>query len=156
MIKGVIACIQNKGKVLLIKRKDLKIWSLPGGIIESNESHHNAVIREVLEETNVQIVPQELFGVYIRTIPFLEDITFAYNCTLKKSNLKTSIETDAVIWVSLKRASKLVPQFIADIIRDSLSTERGTPVVRTVNYYPLSIVLKFFFNKTAGLIKQLF
>ena len=42
------------------------MWSLPGGAIEANESIAQAAIREVLEETGIQIELTRLVGIYSR------------------------------------------------------------------------------------------
>ena len=60
------ACISNeKGEVLLQKRSvDEDLWGLPGGAIEIEESIEEAAIREVKEETGLDIVVDNLIGVY--------------------------------------------------------------------------------------------
>lgn len=60
------ACISNeKGEVLLQKRSvDEDLWGLLGGAIEIGESIEEAAIREVKEETGLDIVVDNLIGVY--------------------------------------------------------------------------------------------
>jgi len=50
----------HQSQVLLVKRRDVPVWVLPGGGIDPNETPSQAVIREVLEETgfNVKILAQ--------------------------------------------------------------------------------------------------
>jgi len=45
----------NEGKVLLVYHKKLNVWIYPGGHIEANETPDEAVIREVKEETGLDI-----------------------------------------------------------------------------------------------------
>jgi len=52
------------GKILLIKHKKFGVWIPPGGKIEAGELPHEAVVREVLEET----------GLGVEVIPFLQGI----------------------------------------------------------------------------------
>ena len=53
---GVIGIVLNKsGKVLLIKRKDIPLWCLPGGDTERKESPEKAIAREMTEETGLKI-----------------------------------------------------------------------------------------------------
>jgi argininosuccinate lyase len=57
--------IEKDNKVLLISRKNYPFgYALPGGYVDYNESVEQAVIREMKEETNLEIVEPKLFGVY--------------------------------------------------------------------------------------------
>lgn len=55
----------ESGKVLLQKRSDNLKWGLPGGLMELDESIEETVIREVKEETNLDIVLTGFLGVFI-------------------------------------------------------------------------------------------
>lgn len=61
------ACILHQGCLLLIQRgqePSKGLWSFPGGQIELGETIFEAVRRETMEETGVQVEPQQLFQVY--------------------------------------------------------------------------------------------
>lgn len=63
----VDAIIERDGKILLIKRKNEPFkgyWALPGGFVEYGESTEDAIIREVKEETDLDISINALLGVY--------------------------------------------------------------------------------------------
>lgn len=63
----VDAIVEKNGKILLVKRKKDPFkdkWSFPGGKVESGERVEEAVKRELLEETSVDIMPTEILGVY--------------------------------------------------------------------------------------------
>lgn len=51
-------------KVLLTRRADNGTWCLPGGGMDPGESGSEACIREVLEETGLQVRVIKLIGVY--------------------------------------------------------------------------------------------
>ena len=51
---------KDQKEVLLIKRRDVPVWVLPGGGIEKSESLEEAIIREVLEETGWVVTVEEL------------------------------------------------------------------------------------------------
>ncbi|HEY3291060.1 MAG TPA: NUDIX domain-containing protein [Anaerolineae bacterium] len=52
------------GSVLLMHRTDNQHWGIPGGNIEIGESVTQAVIREVAEETGLDVTVERLIGVY--------------------------------------------------------------------------------------------
>ncbi|WP_117209442.1 NUDIX hydrolase [Allorhizocola rhizosphaerae] len=62
---SVAAVITNDdGKVLVIKRRDNGAWQLPGGVLELDETIEDGVVREVREETGVDVKPTRLTGIY--------------------------------------------------------------------------------------------
>jgi 8-oxo-dGTP pyrophosphatase MutT (NUDIX family) len=54
----------DRNQVLLMKREDFRVWSLPGGGIEPNESPEDAAVRETREETGYEIVIDRPVGRY--------------------------------------------------------------------------------------------
>lgn len=53
------------GKVVLIKRKNPPFgWAIPGGFIDYGESAENAAIREIREETGLEITGLKQFHCY--------------------------------------------------------------------------------------------
>jgi 8-oxo-dGTP pyrophosphatase MutT (NUDIX family) len=62
---GVAAVIVNdRGEVLLQRRSDDGRWGLPGGAMEPGEEPAETLVREVLEETGLEVVPERIVGVY--------------------------------------------------------------------------------------------
>ena len=49
------ALIINNGRVLLVNHKKFGVWLYPGGHVEKNETPDQAVIREVKEETGLDV-----------------------------------------------------------------------------------------------------
>lgn len=52
---GVVIIVLQDDTVLLTKREDFEVWCLPGGAVDPHEAVDQAAIREVLEETGVQV-----------------------------------------------------------------------------------------------------
>jgi 8-oxo-dGTP pyrophosphatase MutT (NUDIX family) len=69
------ACIRDEdGRILLLRRSDGEnLWGFPGGAIEPGERAADAVVREVREETGLEVEPVALIGVYSSP-----DYVFAY------------------------------------------------------------------------------
>jgi len=58
------AVFDEHGRTLLVRREDNGRWSLPGGMIRIDESVADATVREVAEETGLQVKVVSLIGVY--------------------------------------------------------------------------------------------
>ena len=67
-----VAVIQNE-KILLTKRDDFEIWCLPGGGVKPGESLAQGAIREVYEETGLEVRLEELVGVYSK-LGYMNDV----------------------------------------------------------------------------------
>lgn len=61
---GAAAIIKNdKNEILMQRRKDNGFWGLPGGCQELGETFADVVIREVKEETNLDVENPKLIGI---------------------------------------------------------------------------------------------
>ncbi|MEJ5328459.1 MAG: NUDIX hydrolase, partial [Candidatus Bathyarchaeia archaeon] len=66
-VVGVGAIILEGGKILLAKRKSTPgegKWAVPGGLVELGETVEQAVIREVKEETGLDVAIVRKIGEY--------------------------------------------------------------------------------------------
>jgi len=64
---GADAAIFNEnGEILLMERADGSGWCLPCGWVEANEKPVETVIREVREETGLEVKIKQLVGVFTR------------------------------------------------------------------------------------------
>lgn len=57
---AAVIIVNEKGQILLQSRADRNKWGLPGGCQELGETFIETAIREVLEETNLKITPENL------------------------------------------------------------------------------------------------
>lgn len=65
--KGSSCVVLNeKEEVLLVLREDFRIWTLPGGGVEPNETWEQVAIRETLEETGYEVEIKQYVGEYWR------------------------------------------------------------------------------------------
>jgi ADP-ribose pyrophosphatase YjhB (NUDIX family) len=56
--------VDDAGRILLHRRTDNALWSIPGGAMEVGESIAETVVREVKEETGIDVEPERLVGIY--------------------------------------------------------------------------------------------
>lgn len=66
LILNYAGCIilDDKNRLLLQKRSDCEKWGFLGGMVELGESVEEAAIREIKEESGLDVKINSLFGVY--------------------------------------------------------------------------------------------
>ncbi len=65
IMPGAAAVIRDgKGKVLAMQRSDFGTWDMPGGWCDLGETVTATVVREVREETGLEVQPSRLLGLY--------------------------------------------------------------------------------------------
>lgn len=98
----------RRGPILLVERggEPLKgYWSLPGGLVESGETLDQAVRREILEETGLEIEPVEMFGVFERLMrdgrgrAEYHYLLLDYICRVTGGTLRAGDDVASVAWV---------------------------------------------------------
>jgi 8-oxo-dGTP diphosphatase len=123
------AIVISEERILLVNQyvpvKSEPVWLPPGGGIELGESAENALIREVLEETGIQVKPIRLRYIH----EFIQDGFHAYElyyiAEAGRGTLKTGTDPEhsgdeqlirSVKWNSLKNLSEieLFPKFLRD------------------------------------------
>jgi 8-oxo-dGTP diphosphatase len=90
---GVFAVIFERGRVLLALRRDIGWWNLPGGGLEIGETVEEAVVREVREETGLEVAVDRLIGVYSK--PQKQEIVLSFLCHVIGGQLTTTEESRA-------------------------------------------------------------
>lgn len=114
--------VDNKGDILLIRRSDNELWSIPGGRMEIGESLSEAVVREVLEETGIQTRPIRVTGIYSspRSVVAYEDgevrqqFSVCFECEPTAGSIQRSDESLDVGFYN-KQATRSMP--MSDSIR---------------------------------------
>jgi 8-oxo-dGTP diphosphatase len=130
-----VACILFRdSKILLIKRRDIPVWVLPGGGIDPGESPEKAACREMEEETGYQVKIVRKIAEYSPTNRLAKPTHF-YEVAIVDGAPKTGAETRAVEFFELDQLPILPPPYkhwIADAAARH-STVLQKPVVG-VNY----------------------
>lgn len=104
----VLCLIEDGSRVLLQDRvkADWKGYTLPGGHVENGESFVDAVIREMKEETGLDIYEPKLVGVKQFPIEGGRYIVMLYKAT-KFSGEVVSSEEGRMEWVDYSRLSEI-------------------------------------------------
>lgn len=63
LIPAVAAVVRDEARRVLLQQRHDQSWSLPAGAIEPGESPSVAVVREVFEETGLQVRPRRIAAV---------------------------------------------------------------------------------------------
>lgn len=126
---GVFAVIHDDDRrVLLCHRRDHDLWNLPGGALEHGEAPWDGVLREVREETGLEVEVSRLAGVYSK--PEVDDLVFSFLCRRVGGQIALSDEADRIEFF---RADELPPNTIpkqVERITDSLRNP-DTVICRT-------------------------
>lgn len=115
-------------RVLLTTRTDLIGWELPGGNVDLGETGDDAVRREVMEETGLDVAVERRVGDYIRT-GFRPHTARVYRCRVLGGRLRPSLETPQVAWFPLAQLPATLFPWYLDPIADALAESAG-PVER--------------------------
>ena len=92
-VAGVI--VDDRGRALLIQRRDNGQWEPPGGVLERGETIPEALQREVLEETGIKIaLPATLTGIYKNMTGLI--VSLVFRCEAVDGSPTTGEETYAL------------------------------------------------------------
>ena len=98
---AVVVIVSRGGKILMVKRDiepKMGCWSFPSGYVDRGEVVEEAAAREVKEETNVEVEPERLLGVY--SSPGGQVVLVAYAARVVGGEAEARDETQAVGWFS--------------------------------------------------------
>ena len=130
-IVGVGAVIFDRARVLLIRRAHEPLkgeWSLPGGAVDVGEALHAAVVREVREETGLDVEVDRLIEVVERITR--DDagrvqyhfVIADYLCRSTGGRLASNSDAEAAEWVDLDDLGRFhLTESALSVIRQAMS-----------------------------------
>jgi 8-oxo-dGTP pyrophosphatase MutT (NUDIX family) len=125
IVQGVVL---SEAGVLLAVRVEPRGWELPGGNLEVGEGDEAALLREVREETGIEVSVGPLVGEYHRS-GFLPHTARVYRCQPLGGVIAPSLETPRVRWWDPEAIPDTLFPWCRQPLRDALERlER--PVVR--------------------------
>jgi len=91
-ILGTTTVIRQDGLVLMTRRSDVGAWVLPGGHLDSGETIEQGCVREVREETGLDVEFERAIGLYSlpygRALGGLMSSTFLCTCCVNGGQLR--------------------------------------------------------------------
>ncbi|MBB6346103.1 ADP-ribose pyrophosphatase YjhB (NUDIX family) [Nonomuraea muscovyensis] len=119
--------IDDQGRALLTQRRDNGHWEAPGGVLELDEDITTGLLREVQEETGLQVEPVALTGVYKNMTRGI--VALVFRCKVVGGHLTETDETRAFRWVSADEVQELASEAFAVRVLDAMLYEHA-PAVR--------------------------
>ncbi len=113
---GII--FDEQKRILLVHRRDYDLWNLPGGTLEDFESPASAVIREIKEETGLDVEISKLLGIYNKENK--NDMAFSFLCKVVGGEITLNDEADKIEYFEIdKLPTNTVPKQV-ERIKDTL------------------------------------
>lgn len=119
MSPSVVCILILDDKILLIQRRDIPVWVLPGGGIDPGETPEEAAVREMEEETGLAVEIVRKVAQYT-PINRLARLTHFYEVRQTGGKLSTGAETYDLRFFHPRQLPKHFPDFQKEWIADAL------------------------------------
>lgn len=98
-VGAVAVCVDAEGRVLLVRSRQHRAWSLPGGLLKRRESPAAGLARELEEELGVVVGEAELdHNPRVVVDPTARQVTVVYRLTLHRTPVRDGVEVMEVCW----------------------------------------------------------
>lgn len=124
---------QDRKNILLVKRADVPVWVLPGGGIEASETPQEAIVREIKEETGLDVQIQRKVATYTGKSLFIRpmilfELSLVEGCITPDK--KEVVDCQFFPFQNLPREiPPTFPEFFEDIQSEKDSITRTLPPV---------------------------
>jgi 8-oxo-dGTP diphosphatase len=107
--------LERESKILMVKRKKDPYkdhLALPGGFVNEGETVEDAMKREAMEETSLEIHPIDILGVYSdpRRDPRKHIVTVVFLGIIVSGDLRASDDAASIEWIQLSSIDQLQQQ----------------------------------------------
>ena len=104
------AIVDEGGQLLAVRRRDNGHWEPPGGILELDETIQAGLVREVREETGLEVELEALSGVYKNMRRGI--VALVFRCRIVGGELRPTQEAEQVSWLSPDDVQNLMGLFV--------------------------------------------
>ncbi|MGW6221748.1 NUDIX domain-containing protein [Streptomyces olivaceus] len=139
VVPSVTAVVRdNAGRLLLIHKTDNDLWALPGGGHDIGERIADTVVREVREETGIDVEVDNIVGLYTDPQHVLayddgevrQQFSICFRAHMVGGSLRTSSESKEVRWIDPADLDGLdIHPSMMLRIRDGLDDARREPYI---------------------------
>jgi 8-oxo-dGTP pyrophosphatase MutT (NUDIX family) len=107
--------VDEAGRLLLVKRTDNGLWTIPGGAMDPGEDIAACCLREVKEESGLDVVIDALIGIYSNPRHVVEyqngelrqQFSVCFACHPLSNDVATSSETSEVGFFSVEETETM-------------------------------------------------
>ncbi|GIP18158.1 hypothetical protein J40TS1_38000 [Paenibacillus montaniterrae] len=121
---AAIIIIDQLNRVLLVHQTyGRKVWSLPGGMVESGESAWKAAERELKEEVNIVVEDLELAGLYFQ--PHRNRYIYTFKAYKYIGEIQVDQkEIDEYGFFDINSLPKPITSFTAERLKDAIASTK--------------------------------
>lgn len=73
---GAVCFVEHDGRILVLQQRHRTGWTLPGGLVDRGEDAAQAVVRELREETGLDVVVDQPIGCLVEPVSRRVDVVF--------------------------------------------------------------------------------
>ena len=114
---STLAIIERDNELLVIDRTDGQGIFFPGGFLKTRETPEQAIVREIREETGLEIKPVHLLGAYALPKQKIKSVILCYACSIESGTIRNSSE-GTLFWIDRTRAATILHKVCQQSLTD--------------------------------------